>query len=324
MNLMAEWVRGGAVRRLTRGVLLLLLGSLWLGAPNVFGQGKSGPQKTFASPEAAANALGAAYQKGDTKAVAEILGDKAWRLVFAGDPVIDRHERAWFLSLYREGHEVAVESGDRAVLTIGKDEIPYPIPLVKRGAQWRFDPGEGHEDLLSRRIGKDELSALNVVVAYVEAQRQYQREPRRGDGVREYAQKVRSSSGRQDGLYWEGQAGKVAGPLAGLVKAASEEGYRPTKEGAWPVYRGYAYKPLTGQGPQASGGAREYIVNGRMTEGFGLVAFPVRYGISGIMTFLVNQDGVVYQKDLGPKTTELGRQMTHFDPDVTWTKGQAN
>jgi len=324
MELIPDRVRGGTLRRLARAVLLLLFASLWLGAPNAFGQGKSGPQKLFASPDAAAKALGAAYHKGDPKAVAEILGDKAWRLVFSGDPVIDRHERAWFLSLYREGYEVAVESDDRAVLTLGKDEIPYPISLVKRGARWRFDPGEGHEELLSRRIGKDELSALNVVVAYVEAQRQYQREPRRGDGVREYAQKVRSSRGQQDGLYWDGQAGRFAGPLAGLVKAAREEGYLPAKEGTWPVYRGYAFKPLTGQGPQAPGGAREYIVNGRMTEGFGLVAFPVRYGISGIMTFLVNQDGVVYQKDLGPKTTELGRQITHFNPDSTWTKGQVN
>src|SRR5512136_2535114 len=133
MDLITDRGRGGTLRRLTRWVLVLLLASLWMDAPNVFGQGQSGPQKMFASPEAAAKALGAAYQKGDPKAVAEILGDKAWRLVFAGDPVIDRYERAWFLSLYREGHEVAVESGDRAVLTLGKDEFPYPIPLVKRG-----------------------------------------------------------------------------------------------------------------------------------------------------------------------------------------------
>jgi hypothetical protein len=324
MDLIADCVRGGTLRRLTGWVLVLLLASPWLDAPSAFGQGKSGPQKTFASPEAAAKALGAAYQKGDRQAVAEILGDKAWRLVFSGDQVIDRYERAWFLSLYREGYEVMAESDDRAVLTLGKEEIPYPIPLVKRGARWRFDPSEGHEDLLSRRLGKTELSALNVVVAYVEAQRAYQREPHRGDGVREYAQKVRSSPGQQDGLFWEGLAGKLAGPLAGMANAVRQEGYRPTKEGVWPVYRGYAFKPLAGQGSQAPGGAREFIVNGRMTEGFGLVAFPARYGISGITTFLVNQDGVVYQKDLGPMTAELGRQMTEFNPDSTWTKGQAN
>jgi hypothetical protein len=256
--------------------------------------------------------------------VAEILGDTAWRLVFSGDPVIDRHERAWFLSLYKEGHAVEAESDSRAVLNLGKDEQPYPIPLVKKGERWRFDPSEGHEDLLSRRMSKAELSALNVVLAYVEAQRAYHQEPRRGDGVREYAQKIRSAPGQRDGLHWEGQSGKTAGPLAGLVEVAGREGYGASKEGELPIYRGYAYKILTAQGPRAPGGPRVYVVNGRMTEGFALVAFPLRYGVSGTLTFLVNQDGVVYQKDLGPKTVELGQKMAHFDPDRTWTKGQAN
>jgi hypothetical protein len=287
-------------------------------------QGKDVPQKSFATPEKAVEALGAAYQKGDRKTMAAILGDKGWRLVFLGDPVIDRYERAWFLSLYREGHEVDPESENRAVLNLGKDGQPYPIPIVKKGEQWRFDPSEGHEDLLSRRMSKNELSALNVVVAFVEAQREYHKEPQRGDGVREYAQKFKSTPGHHDGLYWEGSAGKGAGPLAGLADAAVKEGYRPAKAGEAPIYRGYVYKPLTAQGPQAPGGALVYIVNGRMTAGFALVAFPIRYGISGVLTFLVNQDGVVYQKDLGPKTVEVGRSMTRFDPDSSWSKGQAN
>ncbi len=219
--------------------------------PAVFGQEKSGPQKTFATPAKAAKALGAAYRKGDRRTVAGILGDKAWRLVFSGDPIIDRHERAWFLSLYEEGHEVLVESDIRAVLQLGKDEQPYPIPIIKVDVEWRFDPSEGHEDLLSRRISKAELTALNVLIAYLEAQRAYHEERRRGDGSREYAQKVRSSPGQRDGLYWEGQPGTVAGPLAGLVEAAGREGYRDVKEGDLPIYRGYAYKILTAQGPQA-------------------------------------------------------------------------
>jgi len=303
-------------------VLVVAAGLLML--PAAFGQGKSGPQRTFARPAEAAKALGAAYRKGDPKAVADILGDKAWRLVFSGDPVIDRHERAWFLSLYKEGHEVLAESDSRAILNLGKDEQPYPIPIVKKGERWRFDPSEGHEDLLSRRISKAELSAVNVVLAYVEAQRAYHQQPRRGDGVREYAQRVRSSAGQRDGLFWEGQSGKAAGPLAGLVEAVGKEGYGGAKEGELPIYRGYAYKILTAQGPQAPGGARDYLVNGRMTGGFALVAFPLRYGVSGVMTFLVNPDGAVYQKDLGPKTVEVGGKMTHFDPDETWTKGQAS
>ena len=244
--------------------------------------------------------------------------------MFSGDPVIDRHERAWFLSLYREGNEVDPKGESRAVLNLGKDEQPYPIPLVQVGAEWRFDPSEGHEDLLSRRMGKNELSALNVVVAFVEAQREYHKQPQRGDAIQEYAQKLKSTPGQHDGLYWEGSAGKGAGPLAGLADLAGKEGYRPAKAGEPRIYRGYVYKPLTAQGPQAPGGAREYIVNGRMTAGFALVAFPIRYGISGVLTFLVNQDGVVYQNDLGPKTVEVGRSMTRFDPDTTWTKGQAN
>jgi hypothetical protein len=268
--------------------------------------------------------LGAAYQEGDLKSVADILGDKGWRLVFSGDPVIDRHERAWFLSLYREGHEVVAESASRAVLQLGNDEQPYPIPMVKRGKRWRFDPSEGHEDLLSRRMRKAELSAVNVVLAYVEAQREYHQQDRKGDGVVEYAQKLKSTPGQHDGLFWEGQPGKAAGPLADLAAVAGEEGYRGVRVGDLPIYRGYAYKVLTAQGPRAPGGTRDYLVGGRMTEGFALVAFPLRYGVSGVLAFLVNQDGVIYQKDLGPKTVDLGQQMTHFDPDQTWTKGQAH
>jgi len=295
-----------------------------LGVCEGAGQGKDTPQKSFATPEKAVEALGVAYQKGDRQTMAAILGDTGWRLVFSGDPVIDRYERAWFLSLYREGHEVDPESESRAVLTLGKDGQPYPIPIVKTGAHWRFDSSEGHEDLLSRRMSKNELSALNVVVAFVAAQRAYHQAPQRGDGVKEYAQKFKSTPGQHDGLYWEEPVGQAAGPLAGLADLAGKEGYRPAQAGEPRIYRGYLYKPLTAQGPQAPGGARDYVVNGRMTAGFALVAFPIRYGISGVLTFLVNQDGVVYQKDLGPKTVEVGRSMTRFDPDSTWTKGQAN
>jgi len=303
-------------------VLWMMAGILFTSA--ALGQGKGNPQKSFATPEEATKALVAAYQKGDRKMAAEILGDKAKRLVFSGDPVIDQHERAWFLSLYREGHEIVAASKNSAVLQLGKDGQPYPIPLVRKDARWRFDSGEGHEDLLSRRISKAELTALNLVSAYVDAQHEYHEGDHSGSGTREYAQRFRSTPGQRDGLYWGEPSDKAEGPMAKLVEAAAKEGYQPTKEGDLPVYRGYFYKILTAQGPGANGGAREYIVNGRMTEGFALVAFPVRYGVSGIMTFMVNQDGAIYQKDLGPKTAEVGRQMIRFDPDKTWTKGRAN
>ncbi len=302
-------------------VLWALTGLLLL--PAASGQGKGASPRNFATPDDAANALAAAYRKSDSKAVAAILGDKARRLVFSGDPVVDRHERAWFLSLYAEGHEVVAEDDTSAVLKLGKDDQPYPIPIIKKGTRWQFDPSEGHEDLLSRRMRKTELTAVNLLVAYVDAQRDFHKISQNENGTGEYAQRFRSTPGQRDGLYWEGAAEKAEGPIAALAQAAHKEGYRPTKEGELPVYRGYVYKMLTAQGSLARGGAREYIVNGRMTEGFALVAFPVRYGVSGIMTFMVNQDGVIYQKDLGSKTVETGRTMKRFDPDPSWTTGQA-
>jgi len=301
---------------------MMLSGHLCLGS--ALGKEAMVPQRTFASPEDAAEALGTAYKSGDRKAAAEILGDKGRRLVSSGDPVIDHYERQWFLSLYTEGHGVVFEGDDRAVLQLGKDEYPYPIPIVKKGKGWRFDPSEGHEDLLSRRISKAELSALDVVIAYVDAQREYFRQDQNGDGILEYAQRFSSSPGQHDGLHWESKPGEAPSPIAPLAEAIRKEGYKPVKEGKLAVYRGYFYKILKAQGPHAPGGAREYVVNGQMTGGFALAAFPVRYGVSGVLTFIVNQDGVVYQKDLGRQTAALGTEMAVFNPDKSWTKGQSN
>jgi len=235
-------------------VLWMIMGFLFL--PSAFGQSKSVPQKSFATPTEAARALAAAYRKGDRKAVAEILGDNGGRLVLSGDPVIDQHERAWFLSLYGDGYEVVADGRNRAVLQLGNDGQPYPIPLIKKNARWRFDPSEGHEDLLSRRISKAELTALNVVGAYVDAQREYHKKDHKGSGTLEYAQRFRSTPGQEGGPYWGGASDKAEGPIAGLVEAAAKEGYQPSKEREAPVYRGYVYKILTAQGPQASGGER--------------------------------------------------------------------
>jgi hypothetical protein len=301
-------------------VVLMITGSLFL--DSALGKEAVVPQKTFTTAEEAAEVLGVAYKRGDNTAVARILGDKGLRLVSSGDPVIDRHEREWFLSLFREGHAVVFESEDRAVLQIGKDECPYPIPLVKKCKRWRFAPTEGHEDLISRRIGKAELSALNVMVAYVDAQGEYYRKDRNGDGVLEYAQRFRSSPGQHDGLYWQGKPGEASSPIAAIADAIQEEGYEPAEEGKMQVYRGYFFRMLKAQGAHAPGGAREYVVDGKMSGGFALVAFPVRYGISGVLTFVVNQEGVVYQKDLGPTTVRRGSDMTLFNPDKSWTRGQ--
>jgi len=281
-------------------------------------------QQTFPTAKEAARALGAAYGSHDQKGIAEILGDKGFRLVSSGDPVTDHHEANWFRSLYKEAHEVEPQSENRAVLSLGRDGQPYPIPLVKEAGRWRFDPSEGHEDLLSRRISKSELSALNVVIAYVGAQREYNAKDWNGDGQREYAQRLASRPGKHDGLHWEKATGQRAGPLTDLVEIATQEGYRQRKEGEPSVYRGYVYKILKSQGAKAPGGSLDYLVGGRMSKGFALVAFPVRYAVSGVLTFLVNQEGIIYQKDLGPQTSEHCQAMTQFNPDRSWTKGSSN
>jgi Protein of unknown function (DUF2950) len=287
-----------------------------------FGKGKTQPQKSFPTAEEAGKALADAYKSADTKALVEILGPKGHRLVSSGDPVLDRIERDWFISLYEEGHEIVPENRSRAVLQLGKDEQPYPIPIVKREGKWHFDPSEGHEVLLSRRMSKNELSALNVVVAYVEAQREYHQKDQDGNGVLEYAQRWLSTEGKHDGLYWKQQPGEADSPIVKLGELARKEGYPiDSPVGPYP-YRGYYYKILKAQGPNAPGGAIDYLVNGHMVAGFALIAFPSSYSVSGIMTFMVNQDGVVYQKDLGSKTVQIGQSMMLFDPDKSWTKGK--
>jgi hypothetical protein len=305
----------------TRSLPLLALVMIgFFFASTALGAGKSVGQKTFATSQDAAKALGTAYQKGERKTVAAILGDKALALVSSGDPVIDRHERSWFLSLYCEGHGVVAESDSRAVLQLGRDQEPYPIPIVKRGGRWRFDASEGSQDLLSRRMSKTELNALNMVVAYVEAQREYHSQDHNGDGVLEYARKLRSTPGKQDGLYWKDQPDGKACPTAALVKAVMEEGYQPAKDGKAALYRGYFYKILTAQGAHTPGGARDYAVNGRMIGGFAVLAYPAKYGNSGVMTFIVNHDGVVYEKDLGKNTVKTAKAMNGYDPGPGWKK----
>jgi hypothetical protein len=289
-----------------------------------FGKGKIQSQKSFPTAAEAAQALAGAYKSADSKVLVEILGPKGHRLVSSGDPVLDRIERDWFISLYEEGHEIIPESRSRAVLQLGKDEQPYPIPIVKSEGKWRFALTEGHEELLSRRMSKNELSALNVVVAYVDAQKEYHQKDQDGNGVLEYAERWLSTEGKRDGLYWKGQPGESESPISKLAEVVRREGYRIDSPVGPVPYRGYYYKILKAQGPNAAGGAKDYVVNGRMVAGFALIAFPARYNVSGIMVFMVSQDGVVYQKDLGSKTMQIGQSMKLFDPDKSWSKGQAS
>src|SRR5262249_43282861 len=206
------------------------------------------------------------------------------------------------------------------IAIIGKEDWPVAIPLVKDPDGWRFDTAAGKEELLNRRIGQNELTAISVARAFVDAQREYARKDRLGDGVKAYAQKLPSDPGKHDGLYWDDPSGKDPSPLGPLVAEATGEGYSVQQADAAPrPYHGYFFRILSGQGAHAPGGARSYIKDGRMTGGFALVAWPAEHGVSGVMTFQVGPQGIVYQKDLGDKTAELAKAITVFDPDDSWT-----
>jgi hypothetical protein len=280
------------------------------------------PPKRFASPENAVQAFIAALRAGDTRALAGILGSEGRPLISSGDPVADRQSRDTFLEAYDAAHKL-VANGNTTVLQTGTDDWPFPIPLVKVGDRWRFDPRQGREEIIARRIGRNELDAMQTVLAYVDAQREYYAADRNGDDILEYAQQFASSPGKHDGLYWPTQPGEPASPLGDLVVRAWAEGYRHAKTGPTP-FHGYLYRILTAQGPGAADGAYDYITRGHMIAGFALVAFPAQYGVSGVMTFIVNQDGIVYQKDLGPSTRSVALAMRKYDPDGTWTKAVPN
>jgi hypothetical protein len=278
-------------------------------------------QKTFASPEEAVKALVDALKAGDTKALSAIFGPKGKDLVFSGDPVADKSGRERFVALYEQKQKLEQVGADKVILTVGNEDWPFPVPVVKKQGSWRFDANEGRQELLARRIGRNELSAIQVSLAYVDAQREYALKDRDSDGVLAYAQKFGSTPGKKDGLYWEVKEGEKLSPLGPLAAAAQKEGYAAGKKGAKPApYHGYYYRILKAQGKDAPGGAYDYVVKGKMIGGFALVAYPAQYGASGIMTFIVNHDGVVYQKDLGKNTEKTTQAMKRFNPDRTWKK----
>jgi hypothetical protein len=279
-------------------------------------------QRTFSSPEQAAEALAAAWRSGVRSELLAIFGPAADKLVNSGDAVAEKAARERLASTYDEAHRLEAEGAQRTIIVLGKDEWPYPIPLVKQGASWRFDVKAGAEQIIDRRIGRNELNAIEVCRAYVEAQREYAAEDRLGDGVHEFAQRLASSGGKRDGLYWRASEGGEESPLGPLVVAAEAQGYRVASVEGRAPFHGYFYRILTRQGPSAPGGAKDYLVKGHLTGGFALVAFPTTYGDSGVMTFIVNQDGIVYERNLGPNTAEIARRITEYDPDMTWNVAQ--
>lgn len=275
-------------------------------------------QKSFATPEEAVKAAVAAARNNDDKELLAIYGPQANQLLFSGDPVADKQRRERFLAAYDEKVAIASE-GESRIVKVGNSEWPYPIPLVKKGEGWVFDTNKGREEILNRRIGQNELDAIQVSLAYVDAQREFATKDRNRDGLLEYAQKFRSDPGKKNGLYWEAKAGEAQSPLGLLVADARSQGYGSNKASDKPVpYRGYYYRILTTQGKDAAGGAYSYIVKGKMIGGFALVAYPAEYGNSGLMTFIVNHDGKVFQKDLGKNTAAAATAMKEYNPDKTW------
>jgi len=277
----------------------------------------SGP-KAFASPEEAARQLAAAVKAGDSKVMLEILGSEAKAIIASGDAFADKESRERFAKAYDEANRLEKSGDARAVLNVGRDDWPFPIPLVKDVSGWRFDAREGKDEVLNRRVGRNERETVQAALAYVDAQREYYlRNPQR-DKLLQYAQKFLSAGGKRDGLYWPAKSSEEPSPLGPMFAAARAEGYAKRSAGKPYPYHGYFYRILKGQGSNARGGAYDYVAQGRMIGGFALVAYPATYGNSGVMTFIVNHDGTVYEKNLGPDTGKLAKAMSKFDPDKSW------
>lgn len=278
-------------------------------------------EQSFKTADAAVDALVSAARSNDRKALMEILGRGSSDIVSSGDPVADTASYQRFVSAYDAKHQLSMEGDNKAIMIIGQEDYPFPIPIVRENGTWRFDTDAGREEIIYRRIGANELDTIQTSLAYVDAQNDYAEKDRTGAGKGVYAQHMVSSPGKKDGLYWPDVQGEDQSPLGELAAEAAKQGYR-VGAGRIP-YHGYYYKILTKQGAAAPGGELDYVVNGKMIGGFALVAYPAQYRNSGVMTFIVNHNGQVYQKDLGPHTTAIAEKMTSFNPDKTWEKTEA-
>jgi hypothetical protein len=277
-------------------------------------------QKYFSSPQQAVEALVTAVQEDNEPELLAILGHGSEDLIFSGDQVADENGRARFLKAYKEKNRLAQENADQVILIVGSQDYPFPLPIVHQEEGWRFDNQAGMEEILNRRIGRNELHTIEVMQAYTEAQREYACMNLDPDGS-VFAQKLTSTEGKKDGLYWEVKEGEEESPFGPLIAQATEEGYEGSLDQEPPEpFHGYYFKILKKQGEHASGGAFDYVADGKMILGFGLAAYPAKYGASGIMTFIVNQEGVVYEKDLGEDTAKLAAALDTFDPDETWNR----
>jgi len=281
--------------------------------------GPGGPPRSFGSTEEAVKALVTATQAGDHAAVDAIFGPEVKDLL-SGDPKQDALEFAAFAKLVGQSSRLVRKADDRFVLNLGDQDWPLPIPLVKKSGTWSFDTAAGKEEIVNRRIGEDELTAIGVCRTYLAAQREYASEDRAGGGVLEFAQKLKSAPGKKDGLYWPAASDEEPSPFGPLIAEVHAEGYGgKTAEGTPQPFFGYRFKILMAQGASAPGGAYNYIINGNLIAGFGLVAYPAHWGESGVMTFIVNQWGKVYERNLGAQSAEIAAAMAEFDPTQEWT-----
>ncbi len=275
-------------------------------------------QKGFATPEEAVKAFETTLKADDNRELLALFGPDARDLISSGDPVMDKERRDKFIKDFDLKHRID-KQGNKMELIVGDKDWPFPIPLVKKGGQWFFDTKAGKEEMLNRRIGENELNTIQTMLAIVDAEREYAMKDSDGNGALEYAEKFRSDPGKKNGLYWETKEGEEPSPLGELVAGARAEGYTKASEKPMP-FHGYYFRMLKKQGKHAPGGAFDYIVDGKQIGGFAVVAYPAKYGNSGVMTFLVNHDGVVYQKNLGKNTAATAKAMKAFDPDKTWKK----
>jgi hypothetical protein len=281
--------------------------------------GQAQAQTAFATPEEAAAAFVGAVEKNDSGALRAMLGAGAEELMSSGDTVADQADHEWFVSSYKSRHSLDADGADKMVLSVGEDAWPLPIPIVKRDGKWYLDGASGVDEIVYRRVGRNELGAIDVCRGFVGAQQEYASQGRDGDPAGIYAMKLVSDAGLHNGLYWPTGDGEAPSPAGPFVAAAADEGYKAAEGFAGSPYHGYHYRMLFRQGPNASGGAKEYFKDGVLTEGFALVAWPAEYGVSGVQTFIVNQDGVVFQKDLGEDTAKAVQAIQSFDPDSSWT-----
>jgi len=301
-----------------RGAAVLAIACVLPAFASAEDPGKTGP-RSFATPEEAVRVLAETTKAGYLDGLLALFGPEGKDLVDSSDPATARRNREVFVVAFKEGHRLVDAGADRKELVLGNESWPFPVPIVKGLAGWSFDAAAGREEILDRRIGRNELAAIGILRKYVAAQSAYAKSGHDGKPAGLYARRFGSDPGTHNGLYWPAKHGEPRSPLGDLIAQAADEGHRAGQSASGPSpFYGYYFRILEGQGKSAKGGAAEYVVNGEMSSGFALVAWPVHYDASGIMTFLVNQDGVAYEKDLGPETEAAVKAMTRYEPDGTW------